>query len=194
MDYTGMPHRQETLSWSAIPTDVACLHPYILTLMPNKIDVHNLSTLKVAESIAVAGCRAMHLTTFPIGGGALGALDGTGTTHRPRKRLSTMLVSSGTTIHSFHMVPLPVRLDQLLSSRQYDDALVLCALSRGKDEEMDRAEHVAKEHTIHLSYAHHLYTTRQFTQSRHEYLLSDCDPRVVLALFPPLLPEGVPPS
>ena len=35
------------------------------------------------------------------------------------------------------------------------------------------------------------YTTRQFTQSQHEYLLSDCDPRVVLSLFQPLLPEGV---
>ena len=78
-----------------------------------------------------------------------------------------------------------------MSSSQYDDALVLCALNRGKTNEMDTSEYQRKENAIHLSYANHLYKTRQFSRCREEYLLSSCDSRVVLSLFVPLLPEGV---
>ena len=111
MDYSGTPSRSDSIVWNAVPLDVSCLHPYVVTMLPNKIDVHNLSTLKMAESISVSGCRAMHITTFPIG--ELNCA--TNSTQKLRKRLPTMLISSGTTIHSFHIVPLSLRLDQLLS-------------------------------------------------------------------------------
>ena len=91
MDYSGVPSRSESLTWSAVPMDVSCLHPYVVTMLPNKVDVHNVKTLTLAESITVPGCRAMHLTTFPIG-----QVNRTvNQTHRPRKRVSTMLISSG---------------------------------------------------------------------------------------------------
>jgi hypothetical protein len=77
------------------------------------------------------------------------------------------------------------------SSSQYDDALVLCSLNRGKINEMDHLEYKRKECSIHLSYAHYLYKQREFLKCHNEYLLSKCDSRVVLSLFEPLLPEGV---
>ena len=185
MDYSGSPSRKESLTWSTIPMNVSCLHPYVITMLPNKVDIHNISTLFLAESISVPNCRAMHLTTFPIG-----QIDRTvNGTHRPRKRLSTMLVSTGTTIHSFHMVPLSMRLDQLLSSSQFSDALVLCSLAKTND--MEPAEYIRKERAIHLAFARHLFEKRDFMKCREEYLLASCDARVVLSLFAPLLPVGI---
>eukprot|EP00946_MAST-07B_sp_MAST-7B-sp1_P005335 g5335.t1 len=189
MDYMGSPSRKpdEHLDWSSIPSDACCLHPYIVALVNNSVQIHNLSTLQLAETVPLSGCKSLCLTRLPFAGAKSDeSIAGPG--------LRTILIAASSSVHAFYVLPLGRRIEQLLSTKQYEAALMLCDVcgdSAERKAQMSDEVFSALLNKIHMGFAEHLFRERKFSRAREEFFAAECDPRVVLALFPDLLPEGL---
>ena len=191
MDYAGSLSRKadDVINWSSIPVDACCLHPYIVALVGGSIQVHNISTLQLAENVSLNGCKSLCVARLPYmvsanGAGAGGA----------RPSLHTILIAGSSSLHAFYVLPLRNRLDQFLSTQQYEAALMLCEICGETAErraEMTDEEFALELKGIHLRFAEYLFKQRKFSKAREQFYAAECDPRVVLALFGSLLPDGV---
>ena len=51
VDYEATPTRSKCIEWSDIPIAIAYFHPYIVSVLPETVEIHHLSTLCMIHQI-----------------------------------------------------------------------------------------------------------------------------------------------
>jgi len=172
--------RIANLTWSAPPLVICPLFPYIVSLLPKALEVHDYEKEKLVQSIPV-----QEKTPFTV---AAASADG----HR------CALACTGTGIHGnapacvfeLRMQSVDKQIQELLLVHKFEDALKLF-------EKMNRDKRGTPEYTQQLSNIHKeaakiLMRGLKFSEAFDHFGLAGVDPREPLVWFPGLDPRGTP--
>ena len=160
-DSQGRPSRKYGITWAEPASNLLCLSPYILGVLPKVVEVKLLDTQATVQSLSL---RASHV--------------------RARPDSTAAFVVANNCIYRLRPVAMTRQVDALLEGEQYETCLALCERCAPTD-----AAVAAKAPAVYRAFALKLFTKMEFDKAMG--LLARCppavvDPRQVLLLFPDL--------
>jgi len=161
--------QRETLAWSAAPVAARLALPFLIALLPSKIEVHDVATLALVQTLDVSGAACMTGTKLGRRGG------------------ETTFVVTERDIHVLKMVPIEAQVETLVQSGAYEEALSLCAIC--EDKQLLGGIDVQ---TIHERYAYELFSWGDYESAIAHFLSAETSVAAVVFLFPSLVPADLP--
>lgn len=162
----------EKLEWTSPPVAVAVVSPVIISLTAAQVDIHDLSTLSLLQSIKFSAPVPSYICSLA-------------TAVNPNAR-HTIFASSSDAIFVLPIVPLTKQISELEERGQYEHALSLCALLSDSDPEVLAYISVP---SIHEKNARSIYNKGDFDGAIAHFLLAETPFMSVLGLFPDIVPQ-----
>lgn len=177
IDFDGKPTRgrSHAINWNDIPLLLLYAFPYCIGLFANFVEVRNMKTRVVAQVFS-------SYKGFRFGSAKMYQVD-----DRMEPRL---IIASEKECLVFHPVPFPKQLDMLVKGLHFEEALAVASIldeAEFDSFEADKKREIAK---IHDRYAYYLFNQKDYNGAMMQFQQSDTDPRLILSLFPQVLPKG----
>ncbi|KAJ6242004.1 cnh domain containing [Anaeramoeba flamelloides] len=166
-DPYGKAPRAYGITWVDSPKNIFYFQPYVLGMFSQDIRVRTLNTKRLVQNIEIP-----ETISFCYG-------------ENENIRFGYTFNKEG--IWRLNEIPLLVQVDMLCSEANYEEALQLCQLV----DTLDTVNKKEKFNTIKIDYAFYLFNKRKFVQAMEYFHEVGCDPRIVLSLFPSLVPPVV---
>jgi hypothetical protein len=164
----------ERLEWATPPVASHAAVPFILTLLLDSIEVHDIGTLTSLQRIRFV------TPAFPTSMSPIDSMPGTP---------SSSYVSAADSVVVLTMVPLSTQVMRLVESGNFEDAIALATscLSYGGQTSAQLADIDIR--SIHERYGSVLYQKGDFDGAVVNYLSAESDLVDVLTLFPEFVPQ-----
>eukprot|EP01116_Phalansterium_solitarium_P000135 TRINITY_DN10090_c0_g1_i1.p1 TRINITY_DN10090_c0_g1~~TRINITY_DN10090_c0_g1_i1.p1 ORF type:complete len:892 (-),score=174.91 TRINITY_DN10090_c0_g1_i1:69-2744(-) len=168
--FDGKPTRKYGLSWSETPLEIAYAFPYVIGLLPSKVEVRSaVGSQSAVQSIQLRFARWLTVRQ----------------TADPQQPGEIYCAAAN---QIWRLVPVPIgeQIEQLVGQREYEDALLLCeTMPPGSSEKK------AKIKEIKVLYTYHLFSQGQYERAMEYFQDLNHDPLQVIGLFPAMLPREV---
>ncbi|GLT39132.1 hypothetical protein SLA2020_133390 [Shorea laevis] len=173
VDQNGKLLQADRICWSEAPTVVLIRKPYAIALLPRRVEIRSLRVpYPLIQTVVLQNIR------------------------RLIKSNNAVIVALDYSIYGLFPVPLGAQIVQLTASGNFEEALALCKLLPPEDSSL----RAAKEGSIHIRYAHHLFDNGSYEEAMEHFLASQVDITYVLSLYPSIIlpkttvipePEGI---
>lgn len=160
MNTHGDPAFNYAVKWSEVPIELAYDEPYLLSLLPESVEVQTVEPQEMIQSLPLKARIAC------------------------RCKQGVVYVASSEHVWCIQSVPISRQIHVLLEEKQFQLALKLTNISDDSEEEKKK-----NIYQIQTLYAFHLFHKKEFHNSMKEFLKLDTDPYDVIRLFPNLLPQ-----
>jgi uncharacterized membrane protein YgcG len=181
--FDGRPARSagQSILWPSAPLDLVHTHPYVVSLLPATVDVHNTVTTTLTQRVSIAGCKFVSTNAQSVAASASAPAAAATAT-------ALVVVATPTALFQLTSLPIMAQIGALVSGKdpQFQEALQLCALCA---EQGDASPAMRQNFTkIRAEYALDLFGKSRFEASMAQFQTasSSLDVRVVLALYPAL--------
>ncbi|KAJ3447157.1 cnh domain containing [Anaeramoeba flamelloides] len=167
-DPNGMALRAYGINWVEIPLKIVYFPPYLIGFFANKLRVRTLYTKQLIQDLNIPNpnlCFSM----------------------AKKDNHSFAYIANKKGIWRLDEIPLLYQIDMLSFEKNYEEALKLCELIPNLEENKKNT----KSNDIKQQYANHLFVTRKFNKAMDFFQQSNCDPRIVLSLYPFLVEENL---
>ncbi|KAL4352879.1 hypothetical protein GQ457_06G039820 [Hibiscus cannabinus] len=156
VDQNGKLLQADRICWSEAPAAVVIQKPYAIALFPRRVEIRILRVpYPLIQTIVLPGAR------------------------RIIKSNNAIVVALENSVSGLFPVPLGAQIVQLTASGNFDEALALCKLLPPEDASL----RAAKEGSIHIRYAHHLFDNGSYEEAMEHFLASQVDITYVLSLY-----------
>eukprot|EP01062_Namystynia_karyoxenos_P062569 TRINITY_DN55472_c0_g1_i1.p1 TRINITY_DN55472_c0_g1~~TRINITY_DN55472_c0_g1_i1.p1 ORF type:complete len:1032 (+),score=401.09 TRINITY_DN55472_c0_g1_i1:79-3174(+) len=200
-NYEGRPTRRVGTPWHDVPLAIYGYHPYVLSVHSNFVEVRNPMADKgntsLCQQVQVKGVRYMSLSAFSDldaaltrqgGGGAASGSAGqrrdgahspggaAAASRQGRPIFATTMPQNG--VWLLDPVPPSEQVNELTANKEFEEALALCLQFSSPDE-------IPEEQilNLHLLFGYWHFEKGKYKDAMHQFIQSDCDPRMVIALF-----------
>ncbi|GKU94529.1 hypothetical protein SLEP1_g8010 [Rubroshorea leprosula] len=173
VDQNGKLLQADRICWSEAPTAVIIQKPYAIALLPRRVEVRSLRVpYPLIQTVVLQNIR------------------------RLVKSNNAVIVALDYSVYGLFPVPLGAQIVQLTASGNFEEALALCKLLPPEDSSL----RAAKEGSIHIRYAHHLFDNGSYEEAMEHFLASQVDITYVLSVYPSIVlpkttvipePEGI---
>ncbi|CAI0420056.1 unnamed protein product [Linum tenue] len=96
---------------------------------------------------------------------------------------NAVIVALDNSVHGLFPVPVGAQIVQLTASGNFEEALALCKLLPPEDASL----RAAKEGSIHIRYAHHLFDNGSYEEAMEHFLAAQVDITYVLSMYPSIV-------
>ncbi|GLT80012.1 hypothetical protein SLA2020_514750 [Shorea laevis] len=160
VDQNGKLLQADRICWSEVPTAVIIQKPYAIALLPRRVEVRSLRVpYPLIQTVVLQNIH--HLV----------------------KSNNAVIVALDYSVYGLFPVPLGAQIVQLTASGNFEEALALCKLLPPEDSSL----RAAKEGSIHIRYAHHLFDNGSYEEAMEHFLASHVDITYVLSLYPSIV-------
>ncbi|XP_021714513.1 vam6/Vps39-like protein [Chenopodium quinoa] len=160
VDQNGKLGQEGRICWSEAPSQIVIHEPYAIGLLSKHIEIRSLQ--QPFPLIQTVGLRNVR--------------------HVIRSN-SAIIVSLEKSVYGLFPVPLGAQIVQLTASGNFEEALALCKLLPPEDSSL----RAAKESSIHIRYAHHLFENGSYEEAMEHFVDSQVDITYVLSLYPSII-------
>jgi hypothetical protein len=163
IDFNGKPTRRSGITWSDIPIAISYSFPYVIALLPRFVEVRTIETQTLVQTLSI---KALFIENANSG---------------------IVYVANQNNVWRLEPVSLFNQIDSLIEENEFGEAIKLCELAPYSDK-------TAKEEkikNIRVKYAFSLFEKGDYDNSMSHFQEMDFDPRIVIALFPTLIPKDV---
>lgn len=160
VDQHGKLGQEGRICWSEAPIQIVIHEPYAIGLLPRHVEIRSLQ--QPYPLIQTVGLRNVR--------------------HVIRSN-DAILVSLEKSVYGLFPVPLGAQIVQLTASGNFEEALSLCKLLPPEDSSLRSA----KESSIHIRYAHHLFENGSYEEAMEHFVASQVDITYVLSLYPSII-------
>ena len=167
------------LEWSSSPIIINYIQPFIVRILNDSIEIHDIITLTSLQRIPLQPLQSTSSFTSNIINYSFNScyID-------PLSGIEYGYLCNNESIHIIRMIPLSIQIKTLEESNYYEEALNLYLLCNNNPQLRD-----ININTIYEKYALYLYQRGEFESSIINYIKADCYPMKVLSLFPDLIPQ-----
>ncbi|EYU40165.1 hypothetical protein ABFS82_08G076800 [Erythranthe guttata] len=160
VDQNGKLLQEGRICWSEAPTAVLVEQPYAVGLLPRHVEIRSLrDPYPLIQTVVLRNVRRLLQST------------------------NVIVVALENSVYCLFPVPLGAQIVQLTASGNFDEALALCKLLPPEDSNLQ----AAKEQSIHVRYAHHLFENGSFEDAMEHFLASQVEISYVLSLYPSIV-------
>ncbi|XP_057542149.1 vacuolar sorting protein 39 [Amaranthus tricolor] len=160
VDQYGKLGHEGRICWSEAPSQIVIHEPYAIGLLPRHVEIRSLQQpYPLIQTVSLRNVK--HLI----------------------RSNSVILVSLEKSVSGLFPVPLGAQIVQLTASGHFEEALSLCKLLPPEDSSL----RAAKESSIHIRYAHHLFENGSYEEAMDHFLASQVDITYVLSLYPSII-------
>ena len=155
---------EERMEWASAPISTHIVSPFILSLLQDSIEIHDIISLASLQRISITPNASMSLCPCSFGSG-----------------LEHAYLSTGDQITFFKMVPLSSQVQSLVEAGLFEEAINLCSLSPNVGQDIDI-------HRIHEKFAVSLFQKGDFEGAITHYIAAQTNVVNVIIQFPDLIP------
>jgi tetratricopeptide (TPR) repeat protein len=198
INFDGKPTRKHGIGWGEMPPCVGFLEPYLIAPVGMFVEIRILSN---------TGKNDTFIQTIPINGVLKvsqpnfidydeGILDhGLGVAFRTKTKLdpndeidpeNRIFMCTKNGIYVLAMRQFFLQAQELQQKKEFEQALHLCDIVEGSKYEVEKW----RVNAIHLEYGFHLFSKGEFDKAMEHFSKTEDDPRIIIALFPDLLPSS----
>ncbi|KAK9948620.1 hypothetical protein M0R45_004187 [Rubus argutus] len=160
VDQNGKLLHEGRICWSENPTVVVIQNPYGLALVPRYVEVRSLrAPYPLIQTVVLRNARHLLLSN------------------------SAAIVALDNAVYGLFPVPLGAQIVQLTASGEFEEALALCKLLPPEEASL----RAAKESSIQIRYAHHLFDTGDYEDAMEHFVASQVDITYVLSMYPSIV-------
>jgi hypothetical protein len=160
----------ERLAWSAPPSMAHFAMPYLVSIINDKAEIHDMGSLQCVQTIELG--NAKYITSCDVGRGV--------------GRYVYVLTNAGR-ICALKMIPLATQVEDLVRYERYAEALGICMNCTDPSLLMD-----VDVTNIHERYAQLLMERKDAAQALAQYVLAETAPLEVIVKLPEFIPKGYP--
>ncbi|XP_068336802.1 vacuolar sorting protein 39-like [Pyrus communis] len=160
VDQNGKLCQEGRVCWSDPPNVVVIQKPYAIALLPRYVEVRSLrDPYPLIQTVVLRNaCRILQSN-------------------------NAVIVALENAVYGLFPVPLGAQIVQLTASGDFDEALALCKMLPPEEASL----RAAKEASIHMRYAHHLFDNGAYEDAMEHFLASQVDITYVLSLYPSMV-------
>lgn len=156
VDQNGKLLQEGRVCWSEAPNVVVIQKPYAIALLPRYVEVRSLrAPYPLIQTVVLRNAR------------------------RILQSNNSVIVALDNAVYGLFPVPLGAQIVQLTASGDFEEALALCKLLPPEEASL----RAAKEGSIHMRYAHHLFDNGAYEDAMEHFLASQVDITYVLSLY-----------
>ncbi|GAB4846823.1 Vam6/Vps39-like protein, variant 2 [Ancistrocladus abbreviatus] len=160
VDQNGKLLQDGRICWSEAPSEIIIQKLYAIALLPRYVEIRSLrAPYPLIQTVVLRNVR--HVI----------------------KSNGVVIVSLENSVHGLFPVPLGAQIVQLTASGNFEEALALCKLLPPEDSSL----RAAKDSSIHIRYAHHLFENGNYEEAMEHFLASQIDIMYVLSLYPSII-------
>ncbi|KAL6273943.1 hypothetical protein ACE6H2_024635 [Prunus campanulata] len=160
VDQNGKLLQEGRVCWSEAPNVVVIQKPYAIALLPRYVEVRSLrAPYPLIQTVVLRNAR------------------------RILQSNNSVIVALENAVYGLFPVPLGAQIVQLTASGDFEEALALCKLLPPEEASL----RAAKEGSIHMRYAHHLFDNGAYEDAMEHFLASQVDITYVLSLYPSIV-------
>ncbi|KAM0970443.1 hypothetical protein FF1_018520 [Malus domestica] len=160
VDQNGKLCQEGRVCWSDPPNVVVIQKPYAIALLPRYVEVRSLrDPYPLIQTVVLRNAR------------------------RILQSNNAVIVALENAVYGLFPVPLGAQIVQLTASGDFDEALALCKMLPPEEASL----RAAKEASIHMRYAHHLFDNGAYEDAMEHFLASQVDITYVLSLYPSIV-------
>ncbi|KAM1174554.1 hypothetical protein ACFX19_027666 [Malus domestica] len=160
VDQNGKLCQEGRVCWSDSPNVVVVQKPYAIALLPRYVEVRSLrDPYPLIQTVVLRNAR------------------------RILQSNDAVTVALENAVYGLFPVPLGAQIVQLTASGDFDEALALCKMLPPEEASL----RAAKEGSIHMRYAHHLFDNGAYEDAMEHFLASQVDITYVLSLYPSII-------
>ncbi|XP_016651834.1 PREDICTED: vam6/Vps39-like protein isoform X2 [Prunus mume] len=160
VDQNGKLLQEGRVCWSEAPNVVVIQKPYAIALLPRYVEVRSLrAPYPLIQTVVLRNAR------------------------RILQSNNSVIVALDNAVYGLFPVPLGAQIVQLTASGDFEEALALCKLLPPEEASL----RAAKEGSIHMRYAHHLFDNGAYEDAMEHFLASQVDITYVLSLYPSIV-------
>ncbi|CAN1166526.1 Vacuolar sorting protein 39 [Linum perenne] len=160
VDQNGKLLQGERICWSEAPSVVVIQKPYAVALLPRRVEIRSLRVpYPMIQTIVLQNARRLVQSN------------------------NAVIVALDNSVHALFPVPVGAQvygIVQLTASGNFEEALALCKLLPPEDASL----RAAKEGSIHIRYAHHLFDNGSYEEAMDHFLASQVEITYVLSMYP----------
>ncbi|KAL8118028.1 vacuolar sorting protein 39-like [Apium graveolens] len=159
VDQNGKLVQEGRICWSESPAAVVIQKPYAIALLPRHVEIRSLRfPYPLVQTVVLRDVRRLVQSN------------------------NTVIVAQDNDVHGLFLVPIGAQIVQLTASGEFEEALALCKMLPPEDLNL----RTAKEQSIHIRYARHLYENGSYEEAMEHFLQSQVEITYVLSLYPSL--------
>ncbi|XP_048445299.1 vacuolar sorting protein 39 [Pyrus x bretschneideri] len=160
VDQNGKLCQEGRVCWSDPPNVVVIQKPYAIALLPRYVEVRSLrDPYPLIQTVVLRNaCRILQSN-------------------------NAVIVALENAVYGLFPVPVGAQIVQLTASGDFDEALALCKMLPPEEASL----RAAKEASIHMRYAHHLFDNGAYEDAMEHFLASQVDITYVLSLYPSMV-------
>ncbi|VVA09721.1 PREDICTED: vam6/Vps39 [Prunus dulcis] len=160
VDQNGKLLQEGRVCWSEAPNVVVIQKPYAIALLPRYVEVRSLrAPYPLIQTVVLRNAR------------------------RILQSNNSVIVALENAVYGLFPVPLGAQIVQLTASGDFEEALALCKLLPPEEASL----RAAKEGSIHMRYAHHLFDNGAYEDAMEHFFASQVDITYVLSLYPSIV-------
>ncbi|CAL9027079.1 unnamed protein product [Prunus brigantina] len=160
VDQNGKLLQEGRVCWSEAPNVVVIQKPYAIALLPRYVEVRSLrAPYPLIQTVVLRNAR------------------------RILQSNNSVIIALDNAVYGLFPVPLGAQIVQLTASGDFEEALALCKLLPPEEASL----RAAKEGSIHMRYAHHLFDNGAYEDAMEHFLASQVDITYVLSLYPSIV-------
>ncbi|CAN6680331.1 unnamed protein product [Malus baccata var. baccata] len=160
VDQNGKLCQEGRVCWSDPPNVVVIQKPYAIALLPRYVEVRShRDPYPLIQTVVLRNAR------------------------RILQSNNAVIVALENAVYGLFPVPLGAQIVQLTASGDFDEALALCKMLPPEEASL----RAAKEASIHMRYAHHLFDNGAYEDAMEHFLASQVDITYVLSLYPSIV-------
>lgn len=216
---TASASREAPYTFSDAPLLLSLAYPYLVAVLPNSIEIMNMSNPSIVQSISsirdvkmISSPQSMFRVSTVASNEGMGNVRGqrrAGANRIGDSEVSTLevlspvavILSTGSSLYKLTPLPLEVQTELLVSRDRYQDALSLAEFvdvrrkdpgSRGLLHDYYSVDEQRQKRISSLAvrFAYFLFNRGDYTQAMRYFQQSEVEIRQVLALYPAMLPPG----
>ncbi|CAN0861876.1 Vacuolar sorting protein 39 [Linum grandiflorum] len=160
VDQNGKLLQGERICWSEAPSVVVIQKPYAVALLPRRVEIRSLRVpYPMIQTIVLQNVRRLVQSN------------------------NAVIVALDNSVHGLFPVPVGAQIVQLTASGNFEEALALCKLLPPEDASL----RAAKEGSIHIRYAHHLFDNGSYEEAMEHFVASQVEITYVLSMYPSII-------
>jgi hypothetical protein len=168
------PRSDERLEWSSPPVKLILSRPYIISLLTDNIEIHDMVTLSSLQKIRLTSgpaqtpiSNAQDMTISDLGCG--------------RAFLYAVTLEQ---VNFFKMVPLAVQVESLIQAGLFQEALSIVTVTGNQQLQKELADMNLFLADIYFQYATSLHQKGDFDGAVNNFMKAKAKPSEVISLFP----------